>query len=77
MKYNIYEVSSGCHYSGFALIAAENAAEANKLIQKFKDEDKDNFYNSYGYELVEEYDEIEGIFAERKGFITHGIRYSG
>lgn len=77
MKCNVYEVSSGCHYSGFALIAAENAKEANKFIQEFKDEDKDNYYNSYGYEFVEEYDVIEDVFAERKGFITHGIRYSG
>lgn len=77
MKYNVYEVSSSCNYSGFALIAAENATEANKFIQEFKDEDKDNYYNSYGYEFVKEYDVIEDIFAERKGFITHGISYSG
>jgi hypothetical protein len=77
IKYKIYEVRSSACYSGTSLVAAENAKEANKFIQQFKDRDLDNSCDSWGYDFIEEYDAIEDLFAERKGFITYGIRYSG
>ena len=77
MKYKVYQISSRCSYSGYALIAAENADEANAFIKDFQKRDKDNQMNSWGYDKVEESDIFYGIWAEEKGFIHYGIYYIG
>lgn len=75
--FKVYEVTSGCCYSGIALVAANSAEEANKFIHSFKACDTDNMGNSYGHEFVTEDDVIEGLFAEQDGYILDRIYYTG
>lgn len=75
--FKVYTVTSGCCYSGIALIAANSAEEANEFIRSFKGWDTDNKCNSYGHDFVTEDDIIEGLFAEQTGYIYDGIRYTG
>lgn len=75
--FKVYEVTSGCCYSGIALVAANSADEANKFIRHFKSWDTDNKGNSYGHDFVTENDVIEGLFAEQDGYIYDGIIYTG
>lgn len=73
--YKVYEIQSKKHYIGTSLVAANNAEEANKIIDEFKKRDKDNKDNSYGYEYVTEDYVIHDIFASNKGIIYYGIIY--
>ena len=77
MKYKVYQIYPNAHYRGYALIAAETADEANAYIRAFKDSDKSNSMDSYGYSEVDEGDVIDGIWAECKGFANHQIYYCG
>ncbi len=77
-KYNVYLCTPNAYYNGFALVAAKNAEEAKKYIQKFKEEDWDNKWDSRGYcdHIVEE-DQMDHLTSDMKGIIHHGIYYSG
>lgn len=78
IKYNVYEIWPEIHcYHGRALVAAENADEANKIIEEFKKSDRDNLMDSRGYSTVDEDDRVQDLFSCRKGIITYGIRYGG
>ena len=73
--YKVYVIDSKMYYTGYALVAAENAEMATKEIEIFKKADKDN---SKGYHSsVSEDDALEGVFSENSGIIFHGIRYTG
>ena len=73
--YKVYVIDSKMYYTGYALVAAENAEMAAKEIKKA---DKDNFRDSKGYySSVSEDDALEGVFSENSGIIFHGIRYTG
>lgn len=74
--HNVYRIDSGLYYTGISLVAADNVDEANQIIKSFKDEDKSNLLDSYGYEYVSEDNMMDGIFSERKGIILSGIYYS-
>ena len=71
--YKVYLVRPNLTYEGFALIAAEDAANANEIIADFKEKDYDNGYNSYGYCYVGEDSVIKELSADRKGFILQKI----
>ena len=74
--YKVYLIRPSLEYEGFALVAAEDATNANELIADFKEQDYNNKYNSYGYCYVCEDDVIEELRANRKGFIIESIRYA-
>ena len=74
--YKVYLIRPSLEYEGFALVAAEDAVNANELIADFKEMDYNNKYNSYGYCYVCEDDVIEELRANRKGFIIESIRYA-
>ena len=74
--YKVYLARPHLEYEGFALVAAEDATNANELIADFKELDYNNKYNSYGYCYVCEDDVIEELRANRKGFIIESIRYA-
>ena len=73
--YKVYQVSCKMYYSGYSLVAANSAEEANKMIEAFKESDSTNFYDSYGHGSVDESDVIESLYADHDGFILHGIYY--
>lgn len=76
-RYKVYRCESYASYSGYSLIAASSAKEANEIIREFQKSDKDNHFNSWGYASVTEEDVIEGVFSNTKGILEYGIRYSG
>ena len=71
--YKVYLIRPSLEYEGFALVAAEDATNANELIADFKELDYDNKYNSYGYCYVSSDDVIKELSANRKGFILQDI----
>lgn len=73
--YKVYKILCKMYYSGYSLIAANSAEEANKMIEAFKESDPSNLYDSFGYRLVDEGDVIESLRADHDGFILHGIYY--
>lgn len=76
-RYKVYEIDSKCSYIGTSLVAAKTAEEANKYIDGFREIDKDNKCDSWGYADVSEDDVIENLWSEESGIIKHGIRYYG
>lgn len=75
--YKVYKVESELSYTGTSLVAARSAEEANKYIDDFRERDKDNKSDSWGYCYVNESDVLENIFSKESGIIDYGIRYSG
>ena len=77
-RFKVYHIDTalGC-YSGFALVAVENAEKANQFITSFKESDKDNYFDSRGYSFVSESDVIEDIYSEETGILKYGIFYCG
>lgn len=73
--YKVYLVNPNVDYVGFALVAAEDATNANEIIEDFKTFDDDNTYDSYGYCFVNDNDVIEGLSSNIKGFILQEICY--
>lgn len=77
-KYKVYKVEPRLYcYSGISLVAAENAEGANKIIDDFKQWDKENYADSWGYSNVDETDCIEGLYSEKEGIIIQDIYYRG
>lgn len=76
-KYKVYKVSPKMHYSGFALIGAHSAEEANRYIDHFLEMDLHNDLDSWGYDHVDEDDVIDDLWAEKNGFILTEIYYIG
>lgn len=75
--YQVYVCDSDMYYHGMSLIAAENAEEANKIIEEYKQYDKDNKFDSRGYCEVTEADVVECVTSDMKGIVYYGIRYGG
>ena len=75
--FNVYKINSACCYRGYSLVSAECVEEANVIIKEFKEKDKDNICDSYGYEYVNESNIMEFISSNVKGIIEYGIYYSG
>lgn len=73
--YSTYLIRSKQCYHGNAIVAADNKDEANFFIQKERHEEI--FGDSFGMLEVDEYDKIEGLFADHKGIITSAIYYYG
>lgn len=73
--YKVYRIYSKMDYTGYSLIAANTAEEANWMIEDFKKSDSRNLNDSYGYDYVDENDVIENLHADYTGFILHGINY--
>ena len=71
----VYRIYSKMGYTGYSLIAAETAEEANWMIEDFKESDTRNLLDSYGYDYVNENDAIENLYSDCVGFILHGIDY--
>ena len=74
-RFNVYEISSTSDYHGYSLVAAKSASQANAFIEEFKKSDPDNYYDSMGYNFVDESDKISDIYSDISGFITHRIYY--
>ncbi len=77
MQFPVYKVSSKIYYGGSALVAAHSAEEANEFIDAFKEVDKNNSADSWGYDYVDEDDKLDYIFATCTGILDHGIYYTG
>lgn len=75
--FKVYVVSSRDYYGGVSLVAAGSAEEANDHIRKFRERDVDNEMNSNGYDFVEEYDAVGGVYSETEGIVHYGIYYRG
>ena len=75
--YKVYKVLPQMYYHGMSLVAADSAVEANSFIADFKRDDTNNWNDSWGYCEVDEGDSIEGLLAENKGIVLHGIYYYG
>lgn len=75
--YKVYEIDHMCCYKGISLIAAEDAVEANKIIDDFIKSDENNVYDSRGYCHVKESDCIQPFHSDIKGIIRYGIYYTG
>ena len=75
--YKVYIVDSKAHYHGMSLVAANNAQEAQRIIDRFRESDKNNECDSWGYENVGESDIVDGVWSEYDGIIYYGIRYGG
>lgn len=75
--YKVYHVSPASYYEGFALIAANSAAEVNEHIAEYKATDINNRWDSLGLTYVDEGDVIENITASIEGFIYNNIFYTG
>ena len=67
--YKVYISRSACYYGGISLIAANSAEEANKKIERFKQSDIGNKYDSWGYTSVDEDDVLEGAYSENDGIM--------
>ena len=76
-RYKVYEIDSKCSYIGTSLVAARTAEEANEYIESYREFDKDNKGNSWGYSDVGEDDVIENLWSEESGIIKHGIYFHG
>ena len=77
MRFPVYKIYSKMHYGGSALVAANSAKEANEFIDSYKEIDKDNSGNSWGYSYVDEDDRLSYIFATCTGILDYGIYYTG
>lgn len=76
--YKVYKIDPNQYcYSGVSFVAADNAEEANSFIANFKEEDEHNWDDSWGYSYVDENDVMDGLFAQGKGIVYHGIWYNG
>lgn len=73
--YKVYAVQPDVCYGGMALVAAENADEANSFIKRKKENDVNNSYDSWGYTSVVECDAISDVYSKEKGIVYCGIRY--
>lgn len=77
-KYNVYRIDNEVCYTGYSLVAAENAEEATKYVKEFKERDKDNALNSRGYyDKITEEDVIEYLSSGKPGIVFYGIDYIG
>lgn len=75
--YKVYHVSPVTYYEGFALIAANSAAEANEHIAEYKANDINNRWDSFGLTYVDDEDVIENLSASIEGFVYNHIFYTG
>lgn len=73
----IYVSSAESCYTGYSLVAAKTAEEANEYIRQFKESDKGNLRDSKGYSFVTEDDVKNSIYSEESGIVLHGIHYNG
>ena len=80
-KYKVYIVNPGGSYKkcyrGTSLVAADNAEEANQIIEDRTREDIHNDYDMWGYGEVDEHSIIENVYSEVKGIVYYGIYYYG
>lgn len=77
-KYKVYEIYPNNNYQGYSLVAADNVDEVKQFIIDFQKEDKNNNYDSWGYDtLIDEEDVINHLFSDKKGIIFYGIHYCG
>lgn len=80
-KYKVYSVNPGGKYErcyrGTSLVAADNAEEANQIIEDRTREDIHNDYDMWGYGTVGEGNVVENVYSEVKGIVLYGIYYFG
>ena len=76
-SYKVYKIEANSSYTGYSLVAAKSADEANHYIDNFREIDKDNQGDSWGYSNVNEDDVLENIFSNETGILDYGIRYCG
>ena len=73
-QYKVYQVyPRGCAYVGYSLVAAKSVEDANRIIQDFRDSDKQNDCDSYAYSDVSESNLIEELISTREGIILEGF----
>ena len=77
-QYKVYQVyPRDCAYVGYSLVAAKSVEDANRIIQDFRDSDKQNDCDSYAYGDVSESDLMEDLISTREGIILEGFYYTG
>lgn len=73
--HSVYGILPNSNYGGEALVAADSIEEANGFISEFKQRDRYNALDSFGYGEVD--DIKEHLFSDQKGIIDYGIYYIG
>jgi len=73
----VFHIIPNPMYRGEAKVYAKSIEEANVLIQKFKDGDKNNKRDSFGYCFVEEFNFFGEYTDEPTGLDAGGIYYCG
>ncbi len=77
-QYKVYRVyPCDCAYVGYSLVAANSVEDANRIIQDFRDSDKQNDCDSYAYGDVSESDLMEDLISTHEGIILEGFYYTG
>ena len=77
-QYKVYQVyPRDCAYVGYSLVAAKSVEDANRIIQDFRDSDKQNDCDSYAYGDVSESDLMEDLISTHEGIILEGFHYTG
>ena len=77
-QYKVYQVyPRDCAYVGYSLVAAKSVEDANRIIQDFRDSDKQNDCDSYAYGDVSESDLMEDLISTHEGIILEGFYYTG
>ena len=71
--YKVYLIRPSLEYEGFALVAAEDAVNANELIADFKEKDYNKKKKTYCYYYVGSENVIKELSADIKGFILQVI----
>jgi len=75
-KNKVYHVPNKANYGGDAFVYASSVYEANILIEKYKEEDNNNLFDSWGYNLVDEKC-YTGELTDESTQIIQGIYYVG
>lgn len=70
--YKVFVVTPMYPFSGCVLIGAENTEEANAFIKKHEKNNKGRCDEGAYYKL-HDYDIVDGIFSNEKGFIYNDI----
>ncbi len=77
-KYNLYLIHSKGHYSGNAIVSAENVNQAKEIIKEFKLLDSDNSADSRGWDdNISEDDALLNVSGGFAGIVFNGIYYHG
>ena len=77
-KYKLYAIRAKAHYHGIAIVSAETAEKAKKIVDTFQFYDSDNASDSKGWETdITEDDALPYAFGTSAGIVFNSIYYWG